>query len=180
MILFSLGTHSQDFSRMAKAADDFAATTNERVVVQTGYTHYDFKNVTEHFDFCPKDKMQKLMDEAGILVLQGGWGGICEAVDKGKRVVVIPRINGPEHIHDQGQVVRKMESLGCLIGVYPDGDVPTDGSARLTPEIIASTSRNLQKAVEKAKTFDFKPLRRGSARIVADTLLKWFYNDKNN
>lgn len=29
MILFSLGTHSQDFSRMAKAADDYAAITDE-------------------------------------------------------------------------------------------------------------------------------------------------------
>lgn len=178
MILFSLGTHSQDFSRMAKAADDFAATTRERVVVQTGYTHYEFKNVKEHFDFCSKDRMQQLMDEADILVLQGGWGGICEAVDKGKRVVVIPRINGPEHIHDQGQVVRKMEALGCVIGVYPDGDVPTDGTARLTQEIMASTSKNLLSAIEKARTFDFKPLKRGSAKIVADTLMQWFYNDK--
>lgn len=45
MILFSLGTHSQDFSRMAKAADDYAAMTNERIVVQTGYTHYEFTHV---------------------------------------------------------------------------------------------------------------------------------------
>ena len=90
MILFSLGTHSQDFSRMAKAADDYAAMTNERIVVQTGYTHYEFTHVKEHFDFCPKEQMQQLMEEANVLVLQGGWGGICEAVDKGKRVVVLP------------------------------------------------------------------------------------------
>ena len=82
MILFSLGTHSQDFSRMAKAADEYAATTDERIVVQTGYTQYEFTHVKEHFDFCPKEKMQQLMDEADILVLHGGWGGICEAVDK--------------------------------------------------------------------------------------------------
>ena len=70
MILFSLGTHSQDFSRMATAADDYAAMTEERIVVQTGYTHYEFKNVKEHFDFCPKEKMQQLMDEADSRVLQ--------------------------------------------------------------------------------------------------------------
>ena len=44
MILFSLGTHSQDFSRMAKAADDYAAITDEKVIVQTGYTKYDDKS----------------------------------------------------------------------------------------------------------------------------------------
>lgn len=115
MILFSLGTHSQDFSRMAKAADDYAAITDEEVIVQTGYTKYDFKHVKEHFDFCPKDKMEQFMDKANILVLQGGWGGICEAVDKGKRVVVLPRRNGVEHVHDQSQVAKKMDELGCVI-----------------------------------------------------------------
>lgn len=156
MILFSLGTHSQDFSRMAKAADDYAAITNERIVVQTGYTHYEFTHVKEHFDFCPKEQMQQLMEEANVLVLQGGWGGICEAVDKGKRVVVLPRRNGVEHVHDQGQVAKKMAELGCVICCMDEKDLPA--------------------MIEKAKTYNFKPLHRGSAKIVADTLMEWFYN----
>ena len=123
MILFSLGTHSQDFSRMAKAADDYAAMTNERIVVQTGYTHYEFTHVKEHFDFCPKEQMQQLMEEANVLVLQGGWGGICEAVDKGTRVVVLPRRNGVEHVHDQGQVAKKMAELGCVICCMDEKDL---------------------------------------------------------
>lgn len=156
MILFSLGTHNQDFSRMAKAADDYASMTNERIVVQTGYTHYEFKNVKEHFDFCSKDKMQLLMEEADILVLQGGWGGICEAVDKGKRVVVLPRRNGQEHVHDQGQVAKKMDELGCVICCMDEKDLPL--------------------MIDKARTYNFKPLHRGSAQIVVDTLMEWFYN----
>lgn len=154
MILFSLGTHDQDFSRMAKAADDYAAVTDERIIVQTGYTHYKFKHVKEFFDFCPKEQMTALMDEADILVLQGGWGGMCEAVDKGKRVVVIPRINGVEHVHDQGQVVRKMEQLGCVLGVYDTKDLPN--------------------VIEKARTYIFKPLKRGNASIIKETLEHWF------
>ena len=154
MILFSLGTHNQDFSRMAEAADGYAAETDERIVVQTGYTNYKFEHVTEYFDFCPKETMEKLMDDADILVLQGGWGGICEAVDKGKRVVVIPRINGLEHVHDQSQVVRKMESLGCVIGVY--------------------NIKDLSAAIKKARTFHFKPLKRGNPAVITDTLEMWF------
>lgn len=155
MILFSLGTHGQDFSRMAMAADDYAASTDERIVVQTGYTHYKFKHVKEHFDFCSKERMHQLMDEADILVLQGGWGGICEAVDMGKRVVVLPRRNGVEHVHDQSQVARKMDELGCVI--------------------CCMDEKNLPQMIEKARTFDFKPLKRGSAKVVADTLYGWFY-----
>ena len=156
MILFSLGTHTQDFSRMAKAADDFAATTDERIVVQTGYTHYEFKNIEEYFDFCPKDRMQQLMDEADILVLQGGWGGIGEAVDKGKRVIVMPRRNGIEHVHDQGQVAKKMEELGCVLSCFDEG--------------------KLSLIIDMARTYQFKPLQRGSAKIVVDTLMRWYYN----
>ena len=96
------------------------------------------------------------MDEADILVLQGGWGGICEAVDKGKRVVVLPRRNGVEHVHDQGQVARKMDELGCVICCMDEKDLPT--------------------MIEKARTHDFKPLKRGSAKIVSDTLMDWYYN----
>lgn len=155
MILFSLGTHGQDFSRMAKAADDYAATTGERIVVQTGCTYYKFKHVKEHFDFCSKERMHQLMDEADILVLQGGWGGICEAVDMGKRVVVLPRRNGVEHVHDQGQVARKMDELGCVI--------------------CCMDEKNLPQMIEKARTFDFKPLKRGSSKVVSDTLYGWFY-----
>lgn len=155
MILFSLGTHNQDFSRMAKAADEYAARTEERIVVQTGYTHFEFKNVKEHFDFCPKENMQQLMDEADILVLQGGWGGICEAVDKGKRVVVLPRRNGVEHVHDQGQVAKKMDELGCVI--------------------CCMDEKKLPEAIDKARGYSFKPLIRGNAQIVADTLKEWFY-----
>ena len=145
MILFSLGTHNQDFSRMAKAADEYAARTEERIVVQTGYTHYEFKNVKEHFDFCPKEKMQQLMDEADILVLQGGWGGICEAVDKGKRVVVLPRRNGVEHVHDQGQVAKKMDELGDVnMRAIAQYDAISERVKELKTQIETLTKERLQ------------------------------------
>lgn len=183
-IVCSLGTHTQDFTRMAMALDELAARSADEFVVQTGYTHYQFANIKETFDFCPKERMQRLMDETDILVLQGGWGGMCEAVDKGKRVVVVPRINGPEHIHDQGQVVRKMEELGCVIGVYvaADGEeLPEDlfvNSKDKLNDYAHRTALLLEKAIERAKVFNFKPLKRGNAKIVADTLEDWFYNKK--
>ena len=35
---------------------------------------------------------------------------------------------------------------------------------------------DLPAMIEKARTHDFKPLKRGSAKIVADTLMNWYYN----
>ena len=82
MIFVSLGTMDMPFYRMAKAVDEWAATTEERVVVQTGYTNYEYKNIKNIFRFCTKDEMQKYIDEADILILQGGWGAISEAMEK--------------------------------------------------------------------------------------------------
>lgn len=179
-IVCLLGTHTQDFTRMAMAIDELAATSEYEFIVQMGYTHYVFQHITEVFDFCSKERMQQLMDGADILVLQGGWGGICEAVDKGKRVVVVPRINGPEHIHDQGQVVRKMEQLMCVIGVYVVGDgieMPENvfrKNKNVLCEYAHKTAQQLKNAIDLAKTYQFKSLKRGDAKIVADALTVWF------
>lgn len=153
MILVTVGTHSQPFDRLIIAADKYAATSEEKIIIQKGCSTYKCKNAIS-FDFCSKEKMSELITQASVLVMQGGWGAMCEAIDKGKRVVAVPRIEGIEHIHDQKQVVVKLESLGCVIGVY---DI-----------------KNLPSAIEKAKNYQFKKLIRGSAKILAETINKWF------
>ena len=154
MIFASLGTMDMPFLRMAKAVDDFAATSKEEVVVQTGHTDYDYK-YAHAFKFCTKDEMQRYISEASILILQGGWGAISEAMEKQKRIVVIPRHDKTEHIHDQFQLVEKLDSLGCVIAVRDEHRLP--------------------EAIEKARTFDFKQIKKGNAEgIIRAALQKWF------
>lgn len=155
MIFASLGTMDMPFYRMAKAVDEFAAISEEEVVVQTGHTDYNYKNA-HTFKFCTKEEMQHYISEASILILQGGWGAISEAMEQGKRIVVIPRHDKTEHIHDQFQLVDKLDSLGCVIAVRDEND--------------------LTEAVEKAKTFDFKQIKKGNAEeLIRASLHKWFY-----
>lgn len=155
MIFVSLGTMDMPFYRMAKAVDEWAATTDEKIVVQTGYTDYEYKNIKNIFRFCTKDEMQRYINEADILILQGGWGAISEAMEKKKRIVVIPRYDKTEHIHDQFQLIRKLDSLGCVIGVFDEKD--------------------LAEKIEEAKTFNFKQIKKGNAQcLIEDTLRKWF------
>ena len=155
MIFVSLGTMDMPFYRMAKAVDKWAATTDEKIVVQTGYTDYEYKNIKTIFRFCTKDEMQRYIDEADILILQGGWGAISEAMEKKKRIVVIPRYDKTEHIHDQFQLIRKLDSLGCVIGVFDEKD--------------------LAEKIEEAKTFDFKQIKKGNAQTIIESKLKeWF------
>lgn len=155
MIFASLGTMDMPFTRMAKVVDDFASTTNEEVIVQTGHTDFDYK-FAKPFTFCTKPEMQKYIKEASILILQGGWGAISEAMEAHKRIVVIPRHDITEHIHDQFQLIRKLDELGCVIGVFDEKELPN--------------------AIDKARTFDFKQIEKGNAEsIIREKIKEWLH-----
>lgn len=154
MIFASLGTMDMPFRRMAKAVDDFASHCNEEVIVQTGYTDYDYQHA-HAFKFCTKDEMQKYIADADILILQGGWGAISEAMEQRKRMVVMPRHDKTEHIHDQFQLVEKLDALGCVIAVLDEKDLP--------------------EAIERAKIYDFKQMKKGNAEnTIREALNNWF------
>lgn len=154
MIFASLGTMDMPFIRMAKAVDEFASHCDEEVIVQTGYTDYNYQHA-HAFKFCTKEEMLDYIAKADVLILQGGWGAISEAMDLHKRIVVIPRHDGTEHIHDQFQLVEKLDSLGCVIAVRDE--------------------KYLTEAVEKAKAFDFKQINKGNSEgLIRATLQKWF------
>lgn len=154
MIFVSIGTMNMPFLRMAKAVDEYAATSDEKVIVQTGYTDYEYLYATA-FKFCTKEEMQQYINDASIVVLQGGWGAISEAMEKDKKIVVVPRYDKKEHIHDQFQLVRKLDELNCVIGVFDE--------------------KNLPAAIEKARSFKFCHIEKGNAEgIIQDQLRKWF------
>ncbi len=139
------------FERMAKAVDRLAEHVSEDVIVQTGWTNYAYQHVKKSFSMCTRDEMHDYIHGAELLIMQGGWGAISEAMDMHKRMVVVPRFNETEHIHDQFQLVRKLDEIGVVVGVLPtsaDGD---------------ETFRELQKAVGKARTHTFKQIEKGSS-----------------
>ncbi len=143
------------FYRMAKAVDEWAATTNEEIIVQTGYTDFKYKNISKVFNFCTKDEMQNYINQADILILQGGWGAISEAMEKKKRIVVMPRHDKTEHIHDQFQLIRKLDELGCVIGVFDEHDLPAK--------------------ILQAYSFQFRQIKKGKAEpIIEKALQNWF------
>lgn len=141
------------FVRMAKAVDIMAAGTKEEVIVQTGWTSYEYKHA-KAFKFCTKDEMQQYIDHASLLIMQGGWGAISEAMEKRKRMVIIPRHDKTEHIHDQFQLIRKLDELGCVVGCFDEKDLPA--------------------CIEKARSFKFEQLDKGNAEIlIREKLSEW-------
>ena len=158
MIFCSLGTMDMPFERMAYAIDMFAASTDEEVVVQTGWTDYPYKHVSKSFKMCTKEEMEHYQNEASLLIMQGGWGSICESMEKGKRMVIIPRYDGTEHIHDQFQLIKKLNDIGVVVGVFPSVFDP-----HKYQEQYDETAQLLLSAVAKANTLDLKQIKKGNA-----------------
>ncbi|MFI3283247.1 MAG: glycosyltransferase [Rikenellaceae bacterium] len=154
MIFAALGTMDMDFRRMARAVDNFAASANCDVIVQSGHTKYDYK-FAKSFDFCTKDEMLEYLDRADVVILQGGWGAISEAMSKNKRIVAMPRYDICEHIHDQFQLIKKLDSLGCVIGIFDENE--------------------LAAKIKQARSFDFKQLKKGCVEpLIRQKLNEWF------
>lgn len=120
MILVMLGTQNNSFHRLLEKIDKLIKENiiKEEVVVQAGYTKYETNNM-KIVDLMPKDELDKLQDKADLIITHGGVGSIISSLEKGKKVIAIPRLHKyGEHVNDhQKEIVEKFSKDGCIIGI---------------------------------------------------------------
>jgi UDP-N-acetylglucosamine transferase subunit ALG13 len=90
MILVTVGTGYQTFTRMLQAMDDVAGQINEWVLMQVGHTPLVPKHA-EWFNFVPYEKMHQYLREASVIVCHASTGPLSSARYFNKPVVVMPR-----------------------------------------------------------------------------------------
>ena len=136
MIFVTLGTNDESFERLLKAIDKEIdkGTIKEKVIVQAGCTKYESKNM-EILDLVPRDEFEKLISECNLLITHGGVGSILTGINKGKKVIVVPRLaKYNEHGNDhQLQIVENFSERKYILAV--------------------KDLNKLGKTIEKAKTF---------------------------
>ena len=136
MIFVTLGTNDEEFTRLLKAIDKEIenGTIKEKVIVQAGCTKYKSKNM-EILDLVPRDEFDRLIEECDLLITHGGVGSILTGINKGKKVIAVPRLSKyKEHGNDhQLQIVDNFSERKYIIGV--------------------KDMNKLGKAIEKARTF---------------------------
>lgn len=155
----AVGTHIQPFERLVQAMDQLAPELEEEVIIQRGNTSHLPGNARS-FAFAPREEMERLNREARIVVTHGGAGSIVYALQFGKPVVAVPRLERyGEHINDhQVELVRVLEKEGRVVGVY---------------EI-----RDLKGAIEKAGKMKPRVRRRPSMVGVIKAYLKGLEDEK--
>lgn len=126
MIFVILGSQKFQFNRLLKAMDEVIEKTNltEPVFAQIGYSdylpkHYPYKQFLDAKDF---DDYQS---KADIIVTHCGTGAIINAVKKGKKVLVVPRLEKyGEHVDDhQIQIADKFEEMGLILSCRDGEDL---------------------------------------------------------
>ena len=93
MILVTVGTHTQPFDRLVKAADAYASAHPDiDVIIQKGVSDYECK-YAKAFAFCPKEEMSKYLADAEAtyfyLDIHYAYQGTCEDIQKSEKTITI-------------------------------------------------------------------------------------------
>lgn len=136
MILILLGTQDKPFNRILNEVSKLKKEgyIKDKVIAQIGHTKYE-KDDIKTFDFVSKDEIEKNIEEAKIVIVHGGVGIITECLNKGKKVIVVPRLKKyKEHTNDhQIQIVKEFARNDYIIPLYNE--------------------KKLKEALEKVKKF---------------------------
>ena len=142
MIFVMLGTQNNSFHRLLEEIDKLIEnqTINEEVIVQAGYTKYQPKSEKmKIIDFISREELDTLEQEANYIITHGGVGSIITSLEKGKKVIAVPRLHEyGEHVNDhQKEIVEKFHQGGNIIGIQ--------------------SVQELENAIKKIKDFKPKP-----------------------
>lgn len=142
MIFVMLGTQNNSFNRLLKEIDKLIEnqTINEEVIVQAGYTKYQPKSEKmKVIDFISREELDTFEKDANFIITHGGVGSIITSLEKGKKVIAVPRLHKyGEHVNNhQKEIVEKFNRSGNIIGIQ--------------------SIEELEEAIKRVKDFEPKP-----------------------
>ena len=117
MIFVTVGTHTAAFDRLVRAADAYAATSGERVVIQRGASHYR-PMVARSFAFCDSAEMERLISASRAVVCHAA-DTILDAIRLQRPVVAVPRQERfGEHLNDhQLDLATALANRGIVVAL---------------------------------------------------------------
>lgn len=135
MILVTVGTHNHGFNRLVKAADQLAATIDERVVIQRGSSSYVPQHA-EHFQWASGAEMTRLIEEARAIITHAAAGTSMMGLKRHKHLVLVPRLGRyGEHMDDhQLELAHGLRDRGQVIVV----DEPTPDTLRTALDEVSN------------------------------------------
>ena len=149
MILVLLGTQNNSFNRLLEEIEKNIknGTIKEEVIVQAGYTKFETDKM-KIIDLMSKEQLEKFQDKADLIITHGGVGSIISSIEKGKKVIAVPRMHEyGEHVNNhQKEIVKDFNDKGYIIGIEKVED--------------------LKQAIEKIKKFEPKKYQPNNEKML--------------
>ena len=116
-ILCLTGTNPYSFERLVSAVDNDLGKKHE-VHIQLGNTNYNCK-FSKTFDFCSREEILKQISNSDIIITQGGFGSISDALSFGKKIIAVPRLIDLNECQDnQIEIVDYYAKKNFLVPCY--------------------------------------------------------------
>ena len=120
MILVLVGTQNNSFHRLLEEIEKNIKDEiiKDEIIVQAGYTKFQSHRM-RIIDLMSKEQLEKFQDEADLIITHGGVGSIISSVEKGKKVIAVPRMHEyGEHVNNhQKEIVKDFNDKGYIIGI---------------------------------------------------------------
>lgn len=120
MILVLLGTQNNSFHRLLEEIEKNIdeGIIKEEVIVQAGYTKFKSYKM-RIIDLISTEELEKLQEEANLIITHGGVGSIITSIRKEKKVIAVPRLHEyGEHVNNhQIEIIKKFDEQGYIIGI---------------------------------------------------------------
>lgn len=115
MIFVTLGTQKQQFTRVLDLIEKSKIFQKSKIIVQAGHTKYKSNKMTI-LNFISYEEMETYIEESELVICHGGVGSIFTALQKNKKVFVVPRLSKyGEHINDhQLEICEQLEKDGYV------------------------------------------------------------------
>lgn len=102
LIFVTVGSRNYPFDRLFKKLDELYETgeLTEELFAQTGTSAYQPKHY-QYKDFISQEEFLEMVNKADIVVSHGASGSIMKALNAGKKVIAVTRLEKyGEHIND--------------------------------------------------------------------------------
>lgn len=154
MIFITLGTQKFQFDRVLKEIDkliDEKKINAKEVNVQCAYKEYEPKNF-KTFKLKPQDEIDKITEEADVIITHSGTGSIINSLRKQKKIIIIPRMQKyGEHVDNHQLELAKVFNEKYGIPVLIDMEKLYDTIKRLDdykPVKWEDNNKGLIKSIE--------------------------------
>lgn len=150
MILVTLGTQKQDFSRLLQYIED--SKIKDEIIVQAGHTKFKSKKM-KIFDFIPYEEMEEYIEKADCVITHSGTGSVLTPLKKDKKVIVCARLSKyGEHVDDhQKQLVEVFKEEGYVLELTEENklDDLMKEIKKFKPKKYVSNTDNFKKRLNK-------------------------------